>query len=206
MRKPSICLIAGTCPRIESIRYHFPYVSPLCLKCQRKSHSAVSRLYSENKNVTRLIKAAQKYGFRLKLAGMLHGEEENRWLHQHIDAWPNIEYLGMVSDDELKELYRRAKVFALPSLIEGVGMVALEAAGYGAEVVLTQIGAPKEYFKGQARLVDPYSIDEIGQGIMECLEKGFAQPRLMRFVEENYSLRSCSERIAKALETMLLTT
>lgn len=173
-----------------------PEKEPFCLH--------VSRLYSENKNVTRLIKAAQKYGFPLKLAGMLHGEAEVKWLHENTDAWPNIEYLGMLSDEELKEQYRRAKVFALPSLIEGVGMVALEAAGYGAEIVLTNIGAPKEYFKGQARLVDPYNVDDIGQGIVECLEKGYAQPGLMRFIDEEYSLKSCSEKIAKALETMMV--
>lgn len=163
----------------------------------------VSRLYSENKNVGRLIAAARKYGFPLKLAGMVHGQEEEKWLHESIDGCPNIEYLGMLDDDALKEVYRRARVFALPSLIEGVGMVALEAAGYGSEIVLTNIGAPKEYFKGMARLVDPYDIDDIGQGIMECLEHGHSQPELMHFIEKEYSIRSCSEKIAQALETML---
>ena len=43
----------------------------------------------------------------------------------------NIEILGFVSDDELISLYNRAKVFALPSINEGVGLVALEAAVHG---------------------------------------------------------------------------
>lgn len=162
-----------------------------------------SRLCSENKNVNRLIQAAKKYGFPLKLAGMLQGKEEETWLEQSIKDVPNIEYLGLLSDEELLTMYRRCKVFALPSLIEGVGMVALEAAGQGAEVVLTDIGAPKEYFQGKARLVDPYSVDSIGQAIVCSLDEGYTQPELMHFVEERYSLLSCMKQVADALQTMM---
>lgn len=161
-----------------------------------------SRLRSENKNVERLIEAAKRYGFPLKLAGMLQGKEEEEWLRNSIKDAPNIEYLGLVSDEQLIDLYRRCKVFALPSLIEGVGMVALEAAGQGAEVVLTNIGAPKEYFQGKVRLVDPYQVDEIGQAIVKSLDEGFAQPELMHFVDEHYSLLSCMKQVADALQTM----
>lgn len=172
-----------------------PQKEPFCLH--------ISRLCSENKNVGRLIEAAKKYGFPLKLAGMLHGESEQNWLKEQIGDATNIEYLGVPSDEEILQLYARAKVFALPSLIEGVGMVALEAAGYGCEVVLTNIGAPKEYFQGHARLVNPYSVDDIGAAIIECLEgQHHAQPSLMTFIADNYSLRAVSEKIAAALEDM----
>ena len=40
-------------------------------------------------------------------------------------------------------------------------MVALEAAAQGAEIVLTNDGAPKDYYKGRAYLVNPKSVDEI---------------------------------------------
>lgn len=161
----------------------------------------ISRLCSENKNVARLIEAARQYGFNLKLAGMLHGKEEHEWLEKAIGGATNIEYLGTPSDEEIQQLYRRAKVFALPSLIEGVGMVALEAAGYGCEIVLTNLGAPKEYFQGRARLVNPYSVEEIGTAICECLEgKHQKQPELLGFIAQNYSLQAVSKQIAQALE------
>ena len=159
----------------------------------------VSRLASANKNVARIIEAAIKFNFPLKLAGFLNGEKELKWLHGLIDGHSNIEYLGVLSDEELCELYKRAKVFALPSTNEGVGMVALEAAGFGCEIVLTNVGAPKEYFKGKARLVDPYSVDEIGQAIVKSLDEGYSQPELLKFVSENYSLEACSKRLADAL-------
>lgn len=159
-----------------------------------------SRLRADNKNIPRLIQAAIKYGFELRLGGILNGKDEKKWLHDQIDGHKNIQYIGMVSDDELKDWYRRCKVFALPSLVEGVGMVALEAAGYGAEIVLTNIGAPKEYWNGQAALVNPLSVDEIGQAIMKCMSgEHKAQPQLMQFIDKNYSVRACTEMIVEAL-------
>ena len=182
-----------------SVRFHplhnMPKKENICLH--------FSRLHAANKNVSRLIEAAKKYGFLLKLGGVLNGKEEEEWLHRQIEDSENIEYIGLVSDEELKGWYERAKVFALPSLVEGVGMVALEAAGYGCEVVLTNIGAPKDYYGGRAFLVDPYSVDDIGKGVLRCMNGEFiAQPELMGFVEDNYSLRACTQKIIDALKTM----
>lgn len=162
-----------------------------------------SRLFSPNKNVSRLISAAKKYGFRLVLAGYLNGEKEKGWLYKQIENASNIEYVGALSDDELKRYYRVAKVFALPSLNEGVGMVAMEAAGYGCEIVLTDRGAPKEYWKGRAYLVNPYSVDSIGQAILSCLENGYSQPLLMDYIKENYSLDKCSRMLEGAISKLL---
>lgn len=159
----------------------------------------VSRLTSWNKNVPRLVEAAIKFGFKLKLAGFLNGDKEKQWLHNLIDGHNNIEYLGEVSDEELIALYDRAKVFALPSLIEGVGMVALEAAGRGCEVVLTNDGAPKEYYHGLAYLVDPKSVDDIGQKCMEALEHGAKQPELLKLVKTEYSPEACAHKLVDAL-------
>lgn len=162
-----------------------------------------SRLRADNKNVFRLIEAAKKYKFRLVLGGILNGEEEKKWLREQINDCDHIEYIGMVSDEELKDWYCRAKVFALPSLVEGVGMVALEAAGYGAEVVLTNIGAPKEYYNGMARLCNPYSVDDIGVAVMDCMSgKWNKQPELMKFIDAKYSLLGVTQLIANALNAM----
>lgn len=160
----------------------------------------VSRLASWNKNVPRLIEAAIKYGFQLKLAGFLNGDKEKQWLHGLIDGHNNIEYVGEVSDEKLIALYDRAKVFALPSLIEGVGMVALEAAGRGCEVVLTNDGAPKEYYHGLVYLVDPKSVDDIGQKCMEALEHGDKQPDLLKLVKTEYSPEACAHKLVEALK------
>lgn len=162
-----------------------------------------SRLRSANKNVERLIEAAKKYKFSLILAGVLYGDQDKKWLDYNIAGHNNIRYVGLLTDEELRNYYLRAKVFALPSLIEGVGMVALEAAACGCEIVLTNIGAPKEYYDGNAKLVDPYSVDEIGLAVVECLNHGFSQPHLSTFIKEKYSLKACSLQLEKAIKTCL---
>lgn len=160
-----------------------------------------SRLASPNKNVERLIKAAIKYHFNLVLAGYTTSSDRE-WLYNLIKSHDNIQYLGIISDSELCNYYKRAKVFALPSLIEGVGMVALEAAAYGCEIVLTNVGAPKEYFQEHAELVNPKSIDEIGKAIIRCLEKEIHQPDLLRFIENNYTIQACSKKLEAAISTI----
>lgn len=188
---------------IKKVPLHFriPPIDNMPVKEEFCFHA--SRLASANKNVPRLIKAAKKYGFNLKLAGYLHGESEKNWLKDLIGNAKNIEYVGEVSEKELINLYKRAKVFALPSLQEGVGMVALEAAAYGCEIVLTNCGAPKEYLAGQALLVNPLEIDEIGNAVMNAMNKGHAQPQLMHYINENFSEEACCKLLDKYIQAII---
>jgi len=170
---------------------YFPEKEKFCF------HS--SRLAAKNKNVERLINAAKKYKFELVLAGFLNGDKERDWLENLISGYDNISYVGLLSEEDLIKYYQKAKVFALPSTNEGVGMVALEAASYGCEIVLTNIDAPKYYYKGRAYLVDPYNVDDIGLKILEAMEHGDKQPELKSFVEKEYSLEKCSRLLHDAL-------
>ncbi|AGB29482.1 glycosyltransferase [Prevotella dentalis DSM 3688] len=165
----------------------------------------VSRLDAPNKNVRRLIEAAKKYQFRLILAGFINGEDNKTLLLDQIRNYPNISYIGTLPDDKLNHYYEKAKVFALPSTNEGVGLVALEAAAYGAEILMTNLGGPQEYYKGMAELVNPYSIDEIGQAICKLMKEGKAQPQLMNYIKKEYSLRACSVKLEKVIISIIKT-
>lgn len=100
-----------------------------------------------------MVPLIRKLAKKLVLAGFLNGEIEQKWLNDLMNESENIKYVGTLTNEELLQYYQRAKVFALPSIMEGVGMVALEAASNGCEIVLTDKGAPKDYFQGQAYLV-----------------------------------------------------
>ncbi len=159
----------------------------------------VSRLLSKEKNVKRLIEAAKKYEFELLLAGTVNGPNEMRELDNMINGCSNIQYVGRLSDKDLISYYRRAKVFALPSIIEGVGMVALEAASYGCNIVLTNLGAPKEYFDGKAFLVDPYDVDDIGKKIQTALADNNVQPSLKEYIKRTFSEKVCIKQLHDCL-------
>lgn len=148
----------------------------------------------ERKNVPNLIHAAKKYGFRLVLVGNTGNAASLEKLKSLIGEVNNIEIKGFVSDYELENLYNRAKVFALPSLNEGVGLVALEAAMHGCNIVITDLGGPKEYYKeGFAYLVNPYDIDSIGCSVIKALKNNSQQPALKDYIKEHYSIENCAD-------------
>ena len=148
------------------------------------------------KNVPRLIEAAKKYGFNLKLVGNKGNAESEARLRAQIGDANNIEILGFVSDEELYSLYNRAKVFALPSINEGVGLAALEAAICGCNIVITNLGGPKEYYEeGSAELVNPYDVDDIGQAVLRALENDQAQPQLRNTLVNKYNVSTCVDKL-----------
>ena len=150
----------------------------------------VSILSASIKNVPRLIEASLKYNFPLRLAGRINDVSFQRWLEDIVRESDNIEYLGVLTDEELRRLYRRSRVFALPSLMEGVGLVGLEAALDGADIVITNRGGPKEYYGKLARTVDPESVDEIGQAVRAFLDGETHQPSLSNHIQANYSIEA----------------
>ena len=156
------------------------------------------------KNVPRLILAAKKYGFKLVLVGNTGNARSEKELRSLIGESQNIELKGFVSDHELLSLYNRAKVFALPSLNEGVGLVALEAAVHGCNIVITNLGGPKEYYSPEtAQIVDPYSIDEIGHGILNALNDNSSQPKLRLQILQKYNVSACTDQLINSYQKIL---
>lgn len=160
----------------------------------------ISLLCDQRKNVKRLIEASKKYHFSLILGGKLRNDEEEKLLYSWIDGADNIKYLGYLSDEEKLNLYKKARVFALPSLNEGVGIVALEAAALGCDIVITKLGGPHEYYVNMAKVVDPYNMDDIGKAVCELLNGETFQPQLANFVTNSYSLDTVSKKLISTLQ------
>lgn len=171
------------------ISYQPSKKEPFCLH--------ISSIYQKRKNVIRLIKAAKKYNFKLVLAGNKGAQKQFQPVLDAIGDADNIEVLGFISEEKKIDLYKRAKVFVLPSLSEGVGIVALDAAYYGCEIAITNIPGPKEYYNGKCLEVNPYDIDSIGSSIKKTLEGEVSyQPELSAHVMKYYS----PDAITKKLE------
>lgn len=158
----------------------------------------LSSLAQSRKNVGRLIDAAKKYGFKLVLAGSTGSDKDRETLCKKIDNADNIELLGFINEEQKLKLYKEAKVFALPSLCEGVGIVALDAALFGCEVVITDIPGPKEYYNGQCFEVNPYDVDSIGRGVMDALNNKRYQPELGNMINSVYSPEAIAIQLEQA--------
>ena len=177
---------------------------PICENYTQKENFCfhVSKITDSRKNVMRLIEAAIKYKFKLVLAGSISSEADFAKMKKVIDNNDNVLYLGRISDEKLIELYKRAKVFALPSINEGVGMVAVEAASYGDDIVITKIGGPKEYYENLAYVVNPYDVDEIGHAVLMAMNAKDRQPMLMKYVQNNYNLSRCVDLLLDCYQSI----
>jgi glycosyltransferase involved in cell wall biosynthesis len=124
----------------------------------------------KRKNVARLVRAFERLPkqWRLALAGAPDGygaAEELRAVEQS-PRRTDIDVLGYVPAETLALLYRRAGIFAFPSLAEGFGMPVLEAMSHGAPVVTSQLSALPEVAGDAAILVDPFDTEAIAEALL----------------------------------------
>jgi glycosyltransferase involved in cell wall biosynthesis len=82
---------------------------------------------------------------------------------------PGVKILGYVSDAQLRWLYQEATAFVLPSLLEGFGMPALEAALHGLVPVISRDSALSEAVDGLGVQVNPLSVSDIGEAMESVL-------------------------------------
>lgn len=80
---------------------------------------------------------------------------------------------GPLADDDVPALYRLADVVAMPSLVEGFGLVALEALASGAPVVVSRIAPFTEHFGAdEATWADPQRPESIAEALLRALARG----------------------------------
>ena len=137
----------------------------------------------ERKNVARLVDAFEsaEAGWKLVLAGSFgYGAES---ILRRIEQSPkraDIELPGYVLNQDLEELYRRASIFAFPSLDEGFGMPVLDAMVRGVPVLASNRSALPEVTGGAALLVDPRESDAIAEGLKALIGNETLRANLAR--------------------------
>lgn len=144
-------------------------VPTLLSKARNPSVLHVSHLAQPRKNVRLLVEVAIERGFELRLAGSLSDQGFAAWLKGIVAEYPNVTYLGRISDEKLMEEMLTCSVFCLPSLFEGVGLVALDAGYCGANLVVTSAGGTKDYLESHAAFFDPHDRKALGDAITESL-------------------------------------
>ena len=130
------------------------------------------------KNVVRLVEAFERLpnDWRLVLAGSTRGYGADNVLKriEASRACERIQVLGYVDNPQLDRLYRRASIFAFPSLDEGFGIPVLEAMARGTPVLTSDRSSLKEVAGDAALLIDPGDVD----GIEEALARLISNPDL----------------------------
>jgi glycosyltransferase involved in cell wall biosynthesis len=128
-----------------------------------KYYLCISRL-AAYKNVDLLIRAFNKTGFKLKIAGT--GKEERRLRSM---AGEKVEMLGFVNNEQKGRLLAGCKGFVFPADYEDFGIVVVEALSYGKPVLCHRSGGPLEIIsEGETgMLFDGLDTDKLAQKITE---------------------------------------
>jgi len=116
-----------------------------------------------------LLLREHRPGLAVRIVG--NGPCDARWrrLAQELRLESTVTWLGDVSRAQLAAEYRRASVFAMPSVQEGFGIVLLEAMAAGKPIAASRAASIPEVAP-HATLVEPDNADALACGI-ECLWK-----------------------------------
>jgi glycosyltransferase involved in cell wall biosynthesis len=136
------------------------------------------------KNLMRLVSAfeAVPNNWRLILAGSPEGYGADAILDA-IEGSPvrgRIEIPGHLPTSALHELFRRASIFAFPSLDEGFGMPVLEAMAFGVPVITSNGSALPEVAGDAAHFVDPSNIEDISAALIHLIQDESYRRELVR--------------------------
>ncbi|GFE87066.1 glycosyltransferase [Steroidobacter agaridevorans] len=152
---------------------------PLAAPCDLEEHRRrlglpaefvlhISAFTQPRKNVLRLAAAADELGLPLVIAGRSSPGAILDTLERTARRSGRLHLLGFVDAQTRDALYSLCRVFCLPSIHEGTGLVALEAAARGANLVITKNGGPPDYFLRHADYVDPYRPDDIKRALLQA--------------------------------------
>jgi len=171
-----------------------PYILSIGTLCPRK-------------NQLRLIQAFNKLPDEIRKTHKLILAGGRGWDDEEIvklaEESENVEWVGYVSDKELTELLKNAKLLAYPSLKEGFGFPVLDAMALGVPVLTSDKSSTREIANGAAALVDPESIDQISERLEDLVTNDDLRQSLSnKGIERSHTLswQKTVDRMLKSLE------
>ncbi len=154
------------------------------------------------KNQLALVRALNNTSYRLYIHGKPSPNAMAYYEQCKAEAAPNIHIEGHLDDEELFTAYSNAKVHVLPSYFETTGLSSLEAAVMGCNIVVTDKGDTRDYFKDDAWYCDPDSTTSIKEAIDKAYsapyDEGFRQ-RILR----DYTWQRAAEETLAAYKQVL---
>lgn len=159
----------------------------------------VGRIHHQ-KNQLNLIKALSKENIPIVLVGSVNDKE-------YYDdclraAKNNVLFLNNIKREELKSVYKSARVHVLPSWIEYPGLASLEAGMADCNVVSTEIGSTKEVLKGFVKYCNPGAIASIHSATMEAFESPKSS-QLKEYIFDHYLWKETAKKIQELYAALL---
>jgi len=162
--------------------------------------------YHVLKNQIALLKALKNDDYKIVLVGLrvsTHKKYYESLLEFANTMNGRVKILGKLSQEELVSVYSGARVVALPSWFETTGLVCLEGALSGCNIVITNRGHSKEYFEDMAFYCDPADINSI----REAVHSAYQSPRnlkLKQHILKKFTWEKTAKLTSEAYSSILL--
>jgi glycosyltransferase involved in cell wall biosynthesis len=150
-----------------------------------------------NKNLERSIRALEGMGVKLVVLGPLD-DAQRTLLAERAVAFE--EHAG-VPRQTVVELYRSADLLLFPSTKEGFGVPIVEAQATGLPVVTSDLSPMRDVAGDGARVVDPFDVGSIREGVRRVLDDAAYRERLIESGRRNV-VRFAPEAVAEAYATV----
>lgn len=143
-----------------------------------------------------------KQGFKYVLCGS-RGEGRDKIIDL-AKSIPGTVLPGYVPDSQLRWLYAKAEAFVLPSLLEGFGMPALEAAYMGLLPIVSEESALVEAVEGVCMQVPPRDASAIGQAMRRALSRSPTEKAQASHELRDVASRASKQRFLQGWRSLLL--
>lgn len=128
--------------------------------------------YRVHKNIERLLEAYALLPEIIRKEYKLVLTRSNEILNKlicNLKIENNVLITGFVDEDDKKALYQMADIVYYASLYEGFGVPIIEAQACQTPVLTSNVSSMPEASGGAAFLVNPYSVDEIRDGLLTLI-------------------------------------
>lgn len=166
-----------------------------------------------HKNIENLIKSfnSLKDKYKIEHQLVLGGREDLHYTNVRaaINDSPyknDIITPGYIKDDELPHLYNAADAFALPSFIEGFGLIAIEAQSCGCPVVSTNTTSMPEVLADSALFFEPNNCDEMAEKIFQVLtDRALKQSLIEKGLKnvKRFSWQRCAKETLEVYKSII---
>jgi glycosyltransferase involved in cell wall biosynthesis len=135
------------------------------------------------KNQLNIIKALNNSQYKVFIIGNPSSNAVKYYNKCKEIAGSNISFIPFVDQYELAQIYKKSKVHVLASWFETTGLVSLEAAYMGCNIVISNKGDQLEYFKNDAFYCTP----DNHNSILVAVNKAYISPLSIGKIKRHFS-------------------
>lgn len=156
-----------------------------------------------HKNLERLIEAFNKIRSKYDVDLVMIGRKD--FFYERLDKnIKGLKVINNVDDSTLFEYYTKARLFVMPSLMEGFGLPVLEAMNLSCPVVSSNSRALKEIGSDGCLYFDPFNVNDMADKISKVLEGKVDlkdQIRKAQSRAQKFSWEKCTNETLKVYES-----